>query len=320
MKTIKIAAWSIGEHAQRNILPAFSNTTNTELCGIYTRNAEILKEQSLKYGCRSYASSTEMLNDIDLDAIYISSPNSLHYEQILEALKCGKHVLVEKSALSTIAETKQILDIASKNGLFVMEAFMYHFHQQFEDLKNLIESKKYGPIVFIEASFGFPHLNEGNIRYSKRLSGGALNDAGAYTISAVLNLLGLDSVLEYSLIDTQRGYEVDTSGLAIFKKNKAKAICKWAFGSSYRNDIIIWCEKGHILVERAFSKPPGYESKIQITNNGVSIEEIVSGKDNHFVKMIDCFTEMVMNKVFLSENNKLLSQAIILDKIRNFHV
>jgi dTDP-3,4-didehydro-2,6-dideoxy-alpha-D-glucose 3-reductase len=317
MKKIKIAAWSIGEHAQRNILPALLNTTKLELKGLYSRNKSNLKELSNEYGCKAYSSSLDMLGDLDLDAIYISSPNSLHFDQIMASLKHGKHVIVEKSALATISEANKVLKYAGDNGLIVMEAFMFRFHQQFESLKRLMESEKYGKVNFIEASFGFPHLEKENIRYSSMLSGGALNDAGAYTISAILSLLGHDSVLEYSLLETERGFDVDTSGLAVFKKSGAKAVCKWVFGASYLNEIKIWSEHGHVLVERAFSKPSSFDTKIIVTHNGKLVEEVISGHDNHFVNMFDYFAEIVMKKDFIPENNKLLSQALVMDKIRN---
>ena len=134
-------------------------------------------------------------------------------------------------------------------------------------MKQLLEAKKYGEILAIEANFGFPHLDKNNIRYSKELAGGALNDAGAYTISAILNLLGFDSKLMFSSVMSNSSYEVDTSGLAVFKNNNIKGICIWAIGASYKNEIKIWCEFGYIVVNRAFSKPSEHEAKIEVFNN-----------------------------------------------------
>ena len=308
MNTLNIAVWTVGEHARRNILPAINKSESVNLIGMFTRNIDVLTSQSKQYDCHAYNNSDELLADSNVQVVYISSPNAMHYEQVKQCLLNNKHVIVEKSALSSLEETQEIIDLAKSKDLVIMEAFMFLYHRQFSDLKELIESEKYGKMLFMEASFGFPHLSKDDIRYSKELAGGALNDAGAYTICAILDLLGPDSELVFSNLNTEDGYKVDTSGMAIFMKNDVKAVCKWAMGGSYKNEITIWCEKGHIVVDRAFSKPETYESKIKITHNGKMVEEITSGKDNHFVKML--------NSIFRGDLLMLASQVRALEMIR----
>jgi dTDP-3,4-didehydro-2,6-dideoxy-alpha-D-glucose 3-reductase len=310
MSILNIAVWTVGEHARRNILPAINKSESVNLIGIFTRNADVLTNQSKHYGCRAYNNSDDMLSDYNVEVVYIGSPNALHYEQVKQCLLNNKHVIVEKSALSSLEEAKEIVELAKNRGLVVVEAFMFLYHRQFHNLKELVKSEKYGKILFVEASFGFPHLNKDDIRYSKELAGGALNDAGAYTICAVLNLLDPDFELIFSDLDTEDGYDIDTSGMAIFKKDNIKAICKWAMGVSYKNEIIIWCENGHIVVNRAFSKPETYKSTIQIVHNGNIIEVVDTGYDNHFINMLDDFN--VNTKHFL-----LIEQARNISKIRS---
>jgi len=316
MNTLNIAVWTVGEHARRNILPAISKSESVNLVGMFTRNIDVLTSQSKQYDCHAYNNSDELLVDSNVQVVYISSPNAIHYEQVKQCLLNNKHVIVEKSALSSLEETQEIIDLAKSKDLVIMEAFMFLYHRQFSDLKELIKSEKYGKMLFVEASFGFPHLSKDDIRYSKELAGGALNDAGAYTICAILNLLGSDSELIFSDLNTEDGYGVDTSGIAVLMKDDVKAVCKWAMGGSYINEISIRCENGHIVVDRAFSKPDSYESKIQINHNGKVIEEIASGKDNHFVNMLEYFSVLLSNKSFNNKCSVLITQSEILDKIR----
>jgi dTDP-3,4-didehydro-2,6-dideoxy-alpha-D-glucose 3-reductase len=316
MNTLNIAVWTVGEHARRNILPALNKSESVNLIGMFTRNIDVLTSQSKQYDCHAYNNSDELLADSNVQVVYISSPNAMHYEQVKQCLLNNKHVIVEKSALSSLEETQEIVDLAKSKDLVIMEAFMFLYHRQFSDLKELIESEKYGKMLFMEASFGFPHLSKDDIRYSRELDGGALNDAGAYTICAILNLLGSDSELIFSDLNTEDGYDVDTSGMAIFKRDNIKAVCKWAMGGSYKNEITIWCRKGHITVDRAFSKPETYESKIKITHNGKIIEEIVSGKDSHFLNMFDILFLNIKGGIYLKRVSSLLSQSIALDDIR----
>jgi dTDP-3,4-didehydro-2,6-dideoxy-alpha-D-glucose 3-reductase len=172
MSTLNIAVWTIGKHARRNILPAINNSESVNLIGILTRNIDVLSSQSKQYGCYAYNSSDELLQDSSVAAVYISSPNGLHYAQVKQCLLNNKHVIVEKSALVSLEETQEIIKLAKNKNLLVMEAFMFLYHQQFSDLKKMIESEKYGKTLFMEASFGFPHLSKENIRYSKELAGG----------------------------------------------------------------------------------------------------------------------------------------------------
>jgi len=316
MNTLNIAVWTVGEHARRNTLPAINKSESVNLIGMFTRNIDVLTSQSKQYDCHAYNNSDELLVDSNVQVVYISSPNAMHYEQVKQCLLNNKHVIVEKSALSSLKETQEIVDLAKSKDLLIMEAFMFLYHRQFSNLKELIKSEKYGKMLFVEASFGFPHLSKDDIRYSKELAGGALNDAGAYTICAILNLLGSDSELIFSDLNTEDGYDVDTSGMAVFKKDNIKAVCKWAMGGSYKNEITIWCEKGHIVVDRAFSKPETYESQIKITHNGKMVEEITSGKDNHFVNMIQSFSATIWSRSFNSEYVALLAQSNILGGVK----
>ena len=307
MNTLNIAVWTVGEHARRNILPAINKSESVNLIGMFTRNIDVLTSQSKQYDCHAYNNSDELLADSNVQVVYISSPNAMHYEQVKQCLLNNKHVIVEKSALSSLEETQEIIDLAKSKSLVIMEAFMFLYHRQFSDLKELIESEKYGKMLFMEASFGFPHLSKDDIRYSKELAGGALNDAGAYTICAILDLLGPDSELVFSNLNTEDGYKVDTSGMAIFMKNDVKAVCKWAMGGSYKNEITIWCEKGHIVVDRAFSKPETYESKIRVKNNGKVIEEIASGEDNNFINMLKVLSNLSKGRLLKGNANTFVT-------------
>jgi len=316
MTTLNIAVWTVGQHARRNILPAISMSESVNLIGMFTKNIDVLTSQSKQYDCHAYNNSSELLLDFNVEAVYISSPNAIHYEQIKKCLLNNKHVIVEKSAFSSLEEAYEIINLAKSKDLMIMEAFMFLYHRQFFDLKELIKSGKYGKMIFLEASFGFPHLSKDDIRYSKKLAGGALNDAGAYTICAILDLLGPDSELMFSDLNTEDGYDVDTSGMAIFMRDNVKAVCKWAMGGSYKNELIIWCEKGHIVVDRVFSKPENYIAKIKVLHNGIVTEDLTSGVDNHFTNMFGFFVDKVLLTSYSEKSLNLFLQSKIMQEIR----
>ena len=317
MKTLRLVIWSVGEHAQRNILPALLEVEEISLSGVFTRNVEVLTNVSEQYLCKGYVEESEFLKDESIDAVYISSPNAMHFVQIMACLKNNKHVIVEKTAFSSTKEAEEALQLAKEKNLCIMEAFMYRFHNQFIELKKLLDLKKYGKMLFFESNFGFPHLQKNNIRYKKELGGGALSDAGAYTISSVLDVFDNDVELLASQIHYEEGFSVDIRGSAFLKSEKTNIICNWSFGGSYKNQIDIWCEKGHIIVERAFSKPSTFPSQIKVFNNGQLVETIDSSCDNHFIKMFRNFAKEIITDSCDSNFATIKAQRCILDIIKN---
>lgn len=316
MKKINIAVCSLGDHALRNVIPAIVASKKVNLIGLFTRNKIILSEQSEKYTCNKYATFIAMLEDKNVDIVYICSPNALHYEQAKLALLHNKHIIVEKTAFSSVKETQEILTLASSKGCVIMEALMFRFHKQFKTLQRILASKKYGEIFNISASFGYPHLENNSIRYSEKLGGGALIDAGIYPISFTLFILGNDTSLLMSKTIKEHGYEVDTAGFAIFNKDNIMVNCQWIIGASYKNRVDIWCTSGHICVDMAFSKRKDNYSNIQIKQNGQIVEEINIEPDNHFLNMIDYFCDLVDKKNLIREQNNLIDIANIIEKIK----
>jgi len=312
MKKLKIALWSLGKHAHKNIIPSLLKSTKIEIIGIYSRDPH-------KFGLYSdrfliYKNPEDMLEDDQVDAVYISSPNSLHDDQVRQCVISNKHVIVEKTSFTNIENAKISIGIANKSNLVIMEAFMYKYHKLNKDLLKIISSNDYGNLIFGISSFCFPHLDKDNIRYKEDLGGGALNDAGAYTIALAKDILGKNIELNFAHID-HKDYPVDISGCALFTNSSANIFCKWGFGIAYRNSIELNFEKGNLFIDRAFSKPYDYEAIIKLEKDG-EISEFISGEDNHFINMFDYFYELVDEKKCSAEYENILSQLKLLDEVR----
>ncbi|MDD3268861.1 MAG: Gfo/Idh/MocA family oxidoreductase [Syntrophomonadaceae bacterium] len=317
-KPVSIAAWSIGNHAVKNTLPALNEAENLFFKGICTRNTEILLNQSRKYGVQAYISMKQMLNDNELDAVYIASPVGIHFEQAKAALQANKHVIVEKSSFETLKQADELIELSKEKDLVLMEAFMYRFHEQFVSLRELIQSKRFGRIRRIIATFGFPHLPVGDIRLNADIAGGSLFDAGAYPISA-LNQLLPSAKVNFSRQSADNGYKVDTNGLAVLLSEKTEAIgiASWCFGADYKNEIEVWCEDATIIVKRAFSKPPTLETSLEIYKNGSLYSEIKCEPMNHFVAMFEYFVECINSQLIrTNERALLISQMKLMASIR----
>ena len=316
---IKIACLSIGAHAQKNILPAISQSSHFSLVGIFTRNQEILGKVSKSYAVKAYSSEKDLLANCDCEIVYISSPTSEHFRQIMLALENGRHVLVEKSAFHSLRVSEIAVKFANSRGLQIHEAFMYMYHSQFLLLKEMIESGKYGNVKNITARFGFPHLSKANIRYKADLKGGALLDTGTYLVSCCRELIP-SSTFEVvgSFIHKDPNVEVDTFGSALLRNEKNVSFnLTWGFGLGYKNQIEIWTDKCFFSVERAFSKPPNLTTLISVTKD-CNEEKIVINPDNHFAKMFEKIHGHIKHSDCCALNRKIIDQINLLERIRDF--
>ena len=139
---------------------------------------------------RAHGSYQELLADPAIDAVYISLPNSLHLEWSERALHAGKHVLCEKPLSRDPAALGAAFDLAEREGLVLMEAFMYRHNPQTARLVEIVGAGAIGRLALIRATFSFSITNRSDVRLKPELAGGALMDVGCYCVSAARLLAG----------------------------------------------------------------------------------------------------------------------------------
>jgi D-xylose 1-dehydrogenase (NADP+, D-xylono-1,5-lactone-forming) len=132
---------------------------------------------------RAYGGYDALLNDPDVEAVYISLPNSMHVATTVRALEAGKHVLCEKPLSRRAADVDHAFDVAERNDRLLMEAFMYRHNPQTRRLAELVAQQAVGRVRIIRAAFGFVAHDPANVRLSAALDGGALMDVGCYCVS-----------------------------------------------------------------------------------------------------------------------------------------
>jgi D-xylose 1-dehydrogenase (NADP+, D-xylono-1,5-lactone-forming) len=138
---------------------------------------------------RAYGSYEDLLDDPDVEAVYISLPNSLHVEWSIRALEAGKHVLCEKPLSRRAKDVERAFDVAEQSDRLLMEAFMYRHNPQTARLKELVDGGAIGRLRLVRAAFSFPLADAENVRLNPSLDGGGLMDVGCYCVSGT-RLLG----------------------------------------------------------------------------------------------------------------------------------
>jgi len=303
-----VALWGLGKHAINNLLPSILGSKNIKLVGLWTRNSLIRNEICNSLNIKSYSNEDEILSDIGSDTIILATPTGLHISQGLKVLNAKKNLWSEKSLY--VPESSKLLSIALKNNLEIRELFMFLYHNQYKNLTSLLEQNDVGKIISISCKFGFPHLEESNIRYDPKLGGGALFDAGVYTLAAAHAILGPNPISASAKMFYENDYDVDIRGHASLEyPNGQHAFLEWGFGLSYSNEIRIWCENANIIINRSFSKPPNFDSQIDIIYSNGLKEVIKTGQDNHFKNMFE--EEAYMNKAdWISGQSNLISMIL----------
>jgi predicted dehydrogenase len=132
---------------------------------------------------RAYASYEDLLADPEIEAVYISLPNTLHVDWSIKALEAGKHVLCEKPFTRHPEEADEAFDVAEREGRLLSEAFMYRHNPQTATLVELVRDGAIGELRLIRSAFSYGLYDEENIRLRTDVEGGALMDVGCYNVS-----------------------------------------------------------------------------------------------------------------------------------------
>ena len=161
-----------------------------EVLAVAARDMAKARAFAHKHGIpRIHDSYDALLADPEVDAIYNPLPNGLHCAWTIKALRAGKHVLCEKPIASNASEAQQMADAARETGRALVEAFHWRYHPLATRVKEIVASGAIGAPRHYEATLAFPlGLMRNDIRWSWELAGGALMDAGCYTVSMVRQL------------------------------------------------------------------------------------------------------------------------------------
>ncbi len=182
--------------ATGNIAGKFAETVGNmepaeQIAAVGSRSLERGKEFAERYGISTYYSSyEELLADQQVEAVYVATPNRLHFEDCKRCLEAGKHVLCEKPLTTKKEESDELYRLAEEKGLFLMEAFWIRFLPLYDKMRELLAEGVIGKIQKVECQYGF---EASGIRRTRKLmpelGGGALMDIGIYNLGFIQMVL-----------------------------------------------------------------------------------------------------------------------------------
>ena len=170
-----------GYIATKALTPAVHAAKNATLQAVASR--DVIRSQSLE-PVKVHSTYQDLLDDPEIDAVYISLANHQHCEWSIKALQAGKHVLCEKPIAMDANEARLMAEAAKNNNRMLVEAVWTRWHPRFIRMVELVQSGAIGEIKAIDASFTFPGSLEGNYRLAPEMGGGSLFDVGPYPLHA----------------------------------------------------------------------------------------------------------------------------------------
>jgi len=236
-----------------NISNKFAKTLNEMNLTLYAVSSRDIVKANLfkdKYNAtKAYGSYLDLLNDSNVDIVYISLPNNMHYKYSKEALLNNKNVICEKPFTINPDEAKELYDLAKSYNLFIMEALWIEFLPAYKKIKEIINDGIIGNIKELNVSYGFETNPERKKRkFLSELAGGALLDIGIYNlafIDMILNDYPISFKSEFKLNE----YLTDEYSKIEFNyKNNIKALMITKIGEDIKREAYIIGDKGSIYI------------------------------------------------------------------------
>ena len=256
-------------HIGRKVIPATQRAARCEVVAIASRDEERAREAAASFGIpRAHGSYEALLDDQEVDAVYIPLPNHLHARWTIAAAEAGKHVLCEKPLALTVAEARAMAAASESAGVLLMEAFMYRLHQ----LGRRARARRRGRIGTVRAVqswFSYFNDDQANIRNMLDAGGGALNDIGCYTVNASRMLFGAEPTRVSAAIerDPIGGTDVTTSAILGFPDGGvATFTCSTRLEPDQR--VHVYGTEGRISVGIPFNIPPDLPTEVFVTAGG----------------------------------------------------
>lgn len=303
--------------AIEQVIPALKKSKHSELLAIASRNIEKAREvaKSLQIP-KYYGSYQDLLDDKEIEAVYIPLPNHLHVEWAINALKAGKHVLVEKPIALSSSEAKKLMNVAKKYpDLKITEAFMYRHHPQWVKVKEMIAEGAIGQLKTIQSSFSFFDDDPKSIVNTKEFGGGSLMDIGCYPISISRFLFDTEPAAVLATINYHPEFEVDILASGILEFESGSSSFFSGIQLTENQQVHIFGTEGSIEFELPFNPPNDKPARIWWTKGELK-KEISFEICNQYTLQADAFSLAITeNKEVTTGLEDAINNMTVMEKL-----
>ena len=325
-KTVRWGILGCSGIGKSRTIPGLLACENAELYAIAGRNEEKLKAYAEPFAPKKlYTDYQALLDDENVDAVYLPLPNGIHMEWVKKAAAAGKHILCEKPMALTEEQVREMFAAAKANGVLLEEAYAYRHAQLAQKVKEIVDSGAIGRIRYLESKHSTFDTNRSGIRYQKGNGGGAVYDVTCYNVSLASYLLGKDpeDMSVYCGFDKETG--VDTSDAVMLRYEEGVTAMLYAGLDAYRRGCYsILGDTGRIDVDHKFNssgvchirvstgaRPQGAEYVDETTT------DYTIWVEDNYKREIELFSDAVLNGTPLTiSEEESLRTARVCDAIR----
>ena len=298
-RKLGVALCGLGYLSTNQIAPALQMTQHCQLTGIVTGTPSKAVDWQRKYNLKpgniyNYDTMKNMVDNPDIDIVYVVTPNALHLPHALAAAAAGKHVFCEKPMEISVARCQQMIDALKRAGKMLGIAYRCQFDPNHLECVRLAREKVLGELKVIDANFGFAAGDPNQWRLKRDLSGGgALMDVGIYCLQTARMLTGEDPVWINATevkTDQVKFREVDETILWQMKfPGGVAANCMTTFAANGLNGFRAGTTRGHFGMDPAYN----YTGNRGRRSDGVEINQPVV---NPFAPELDDFARCILEQ------------------------
>ena len=315
---IKFGVIGCSRIALKGALPAMVDSEYAELAMVGSRSEEKAKEVAEQFSCGAWGTYDDIVNNKEINAIYVSLPNSMHEEWSIKALNAGKHVWCEKPAATSFDAAKNMTRAARENGVRLIEGFMFRYHPQHTKIKKIIKEGTLGDPLRFEGCFGYPFPPQESIAIKKELQGGSFYNAGGYPVAASRMIFEEEPLSVFATLkeDPNSGVNTGADALLFYSKGKM-ALISSLFGSYFQSTYSVLGSEAYIKAARAYAVPRDMSTKIYLDKDDV-VEEMIIEPADHFRLMLDDFCKEVAKGGASTKKYEedILDQARVIEAIK----
>jgi predicted dehydrogenase len=299
------------------VLPA-RQVPEVRVTAIAARDADRARAKATELGIpASYGDYQAVLEDPNVDAVYIALPNALHAPWSIRAMRAGKHVLCEKPVTSNADEALALAEVSEKTGHVIAEAMHSSYHALYDRLAAILADGAVGEVLHVEALNCFPIPSSRDIRWQYGLGGGAVMDVGVYAITMLRHLAGMEPAEVTEVTARLRTADADrrTEARLRFPNGATGRIvaCMWGW-PVFASKAQVIGTKGKLAVQNPTA--PQYFNKIEIEAAGRTITERVAKSPDSYTCQLRAFADAVLHgKTIRTGPEHFLPNMRIVDQI-----
>jgi predicted dehydrogenase len=199
-KKLNVALCGLGNYSENHLAVGLEKSQYCRLAGIVTGTPAKAEKWKKKYNIPDkniyyYQNFDEIINNKEIDLVYVVLPNSMHKEFVIRAARAGKHVITEKPMATSVKDCEEMIKACKDAGVQLAVGYRLHYEPYNLEIKRLGQEKVFGQVRLIEASFGFKANNPSQWRLRKAMAGGGpLMDVGIYCIQSCRFVLGEEPI------------------------------------------------------------------------------------------------------------------------------